>query len=152
MDTYCWIHSTFTLPHRVTGPEADNNGHPGIGPVSYEDEVTYHRYYQWVCFTLFFQAILFLSPRQDRSRFFMHCSSSWWHFLDKSRLLWQKWEGGQVARLIPDEMVYKPTDGRMHYHPLPPGAPTNSKDQVQSREISSLNGLPFHQMQTFFTG
>ena len=71
MDTYCWIHSTFTLPHRVTGPKADNNGHPGIGPVSYEDEVTYHRYYQWVCFTLFFQAILFLSPRQDRSRFFI---------------------------------------------------------------------------------
>ena len=24
----------------------------------------YHKYYQWVCFTLFFQAILFYIPRQ----------------------------------------------------------------------------------------
>ena len=28
-----------------------------------EEEKKYHKYYQWVCFTLFFQAILFYIPR-----------------------------------------------------------------------------------------
>jgi len=26
-------------------------------------EVKYHKYYQWVCFTLFFQSVLFYIPR-----------------------------------------------------------------------------------------
>ena len=55
MDTYCWIHSTFTLPKFV-----DSQVAPGVGPVPVadEDEVVEHKYYQWVCFTLFVQVIL----------------------------------------------------------------------------------------------
>ena len=42
--------------------------HAGVAPEPYDDdgtksEVRYHKYYQWVCFTLFFQAILFYIPR-----------------------------------------------------------------------------------------
>ena len=52
MDTYCWIHSTFTLPKFV-----DSQVAPGVGPipVADEDEIVEHKYYQWVCFTLFLQ-------------------------------------------------------------------------------------------------
>ena len=57
MDTYCWIHSTFTLPKFV-----DSQVAPGVGPVPLldEDEVVEHKYYQWVCFTLFLQVRSFL--------------------------------------------------------------------------------------------
>ena len=40
--------------------------HPGVLPESQlgeDEEKKYHKYYQWVCFTLFFQAIVFYIPR-----------------------------------------------------------------------------------------
>ena len=58
--------------------------HPGVMTSAHdqEDERRYVTYYQWVGFTLFFQAILFYIPR--------------W--------LWKNWEAGQrtreTARLI----------------------------------------------------
>ena len=62
MDTYCWIHSTFS----VTPTNASSQAHPGVG-VGHEalDEFRYHKYYQWVCFTLFFQALCFYIPRYN---------------------------------------------------------------------------------------
>ena len=30
MDTYCWIHSTFTIPNRVTGQIGQEVPHPGV--------------------------------------------------------------------------------------------------------------------------
>merc|ERR1711874_758625 len=47
MDTYCWIHGTFSIPERWEGKEG-----------------VYHKYYQWVCYVLFLQAGLFYFPRQ----------------------------------------------------------------------------------------
>ena len=41
-------------------------------------QVRYHKYYQWVCFTLFFQAILFYIPRY----------------------LWKTWEAGKIKMLV----------------------------------------------------
>ncbi|KAF4517912.1 hypothetical protein B566_EDAN001866 [Ephemera danica] len=86
MDTYCWIHSTFTIPNRFKGTLASifvgrDHAHPGVGPeMPNNDTRTYHKYYQWVCFVLFFQAILFYIPRY----------------------LWKTWEGGRVKMLVLD--------------------------------------------------
>ncbi|XP_034947948.1 innexin inx2 [Chelonus insularis] len=80
MDTYCWIYSTFTIPDRV-GRIGQDVVQPGVAShVEGADEVKYHKYYQWVCFTLFFQAILFYIPRY----------------------LWKTWEGGRIKMLMLD--------------------------------------------------
>lgn len=66
MDTYCWIYSTFTIPNRLTGVVGKDIVQPGVGShTEGEDEVKYHKYYQWVCFVLFFQGayLLDLGPR-----------------------------------------------------------------------------------------
>lgn len=56
MDTYCWIYSTFTIPNRLSGVVGKDIVQPGVGSHNEaEDEVKYHKYYQWVCFVLFFQ-------------------------------------------------------------------------------------------------
>ena len=44
--------------------------HPGVGAPcirgrNNEEEKKYHKYYQWVCFTLFFQALCFYIPRYN---------------------------------------------------------------------------------------
>lgn len=85
MNTYCWIHSTFSIPSRWTGKEGVHVPHPGISPVAdLEDgtEVKYHKYYQWVCFFLFLQAGLFYIPRY----------------------LWKASEGKKIAMLVGDLM------------------------------------------------
>ena len=101
MDTYCWIHSTFTLPSKHYDPAvSDLNGataHPGIGNPYEGEPVTEHKYYQWVWFTLLFQALLFYLPSG----------------------IWQSWEGKRLQRLIPDVLVYSPTDARMPLFPKP---------------------------------
>lgn len=108
MDTYCWIHSTFTLPKKVNAELGWAVAHPGVGPVdllvpppgsepahlhlqNYTEEIVEHRYYQWVVFTLFLQGVLFLAPYQ----------------------LWKYMEGGKVASLIPTNLVHTIHDKRM---------------------------------------
>ena len=89
MDTYCWIHSTFSVPNRVLGIPGQDNAFPGVAPPSdldhddEYDELRYHTYYQWVCFTLLFQAILFYLPRY----------------------MWNSWEGGKIELLVQDTNV-----------------------------------------------
>ncbi|CAH2235975.1 jg4311 [Pararge aegeria aegeria] len=81
MDTYCWIYSTFTIPNRLVGRVGKDFAQPGVAShVDGQDEMKYHKYYQWVCFVLFFQAILFYVPRY----------------------LWKTWEGGRVKMLVLD--------------------------------------------------
>ncbi|CAG9840087.1 unnamed protein product [Diabrotica balteata] len=81
MDTYCWIYSTFTVPNRLTGHIGKDIVQPGVAShVDGKDDVKYHKYYQWVCFALFFQAMLFYVPRY----------------------LWKTWEGGRVKMLVLD--------------------------------------------------
>ena len=56
INTYCWITSTFTLPHQQGKPVGTHVAHPGVGTyVEHENETRYHSYYQWVPFMLFFQ-------------------------------------------------------------------------------------------------
>lgn len=81
MDTYCWIHSTYTVPTHYGEEIGSVVPHPGItGVTSKTEKVKYHKYYQWVCFVLFFQAMLFYIPRY----------------------LWKTWEGGRIKMLVMD--------------------------------------------------
>lgn len=81
MDTYCWIYSTFTIPSRLDGRIGYDVVQPGVaGFVQNEDEVQHHKYYQWVCFALFFQAMLFYLP----------------HYI------WKSCDGGKIKMLAMD--------------------------------------------------
>lgn len=82
LNTYCWITSTFTLPHQQGKPVGTHVAHPGLGNyVEDEEETRYHAYYQWVPFMLFFQGLLFYTPH-------------WF---------WKNWEEGKM-RMISDGM------------------------------------------------
>ena len=86
MDTYCWIHSTFSVPGHEVGISGDVV-YPGVAqPSNSQDDgqqLRYHKYYQWICFTLFFQAILFYVPRY----------------------LWKTWENGRIKMLVQEMNV-----------------------------------------------
>uniref|UniRef100_A0A1B6GUF3 Innexin n=1 Tax=Cuerna arida TaxID=1464854 RepID=A0A1B6GUF3_9HEMI len=78
INTYCWITHTFTLPHQQGKPIGSHVAHPGVGDfVQGEDEATYHSYYQWVPFMLFFQGVLFYVPH--------------W--------VWKSWEEGKIRMI-----------------------------------------------------
>jgi len=77
MDTYCWIHSTFSVPSDDDYAEAFPHVRPGNDN---PEEHRYHKYYQWVCFTLFFQALCFYIPRY----------------------FWKMWEAGKLKMLVQD--------------------------------------------------
>jgi len=83
MDTYCWIHSTFSIPEKWQGKQGIDHPHAGVGPINPNEEVKYHKYYQWVCFVLFFQAGLFYIPRY----------------------IWKYNEGGRLAMLVHDMLL-----------------------------------------------
>jgi len=80
LNTYCWIHSTYTIPSAFWKRIGIDVAHPGIDKTVDPDERRYVKYYQWVCFCLFFQAILFYIPR--------------W--------LWKNWEAGKIGALKMD--------------------------------------------------
>ena len=86
MDTYCWIHSTFSVPGEEIGISGEDIVYPGVAPPSDsmdKGELRYHKYYQWICFALIFQAILFYTPRY----------------------LWKTWENGKIKMLVQDMNV-----------------------------------------------
>ncbi|KAF0310466.1 Innexin inx2 [Amphibalanus amphitrite] len=76
-DSYCWIHSTFSV-EQATKVQRGFTPHYGVGTKQTDDTVQYHAYYQWVCFVLFLQALMFYTPR----------------------FLWQGWEGGKARMLV----------------------------------------------------
>jgi len=88
MNTYCWIHGTFTIPARLTGNVGVNFAHPGVGPttdfnlirVTEDGDEIRHAWYQWVCFVLFGQALLCYLP----------------HYI------WKSFEGGKIKMMIQD--------------------------------------------------
>lgn len=78
LETYCWIHTTFTLPSAWDKKVGVEVPHPGIDKYVPGEPKKYHSYYQWVCFVLFLQAIFFYVPRY----------------------LWKVWEGGKIKTLV----------------------------------------------------
>ncbi|XP_053207227.1 innexin inx2-like [Panonychus citri] len=79
INNYCWIEGTFTLPRALTKVAGTEVALPGIEktPVDATDMLI-HKYYQWVWWVLFLQAMSFYV----------------------TRLIWKSWENGIVARLI----------------------------------------------------
>ncbi|KAL1431957.1 hypothetical protein MTO96_013711 [Rhipicephalus appendiculatus] len=78
LDTFCWIHTTFSLTdawHKKVGVQVP---YPGVDKYTPGEKRVYHAYYQWVCFVLFLQAVLFYVPRY----------------------FWKAVEGGRVKNLI----------------------------------------------------
>ncbi|XP_059621051.1 innexin shaking-B isoform X1 [Phlebotomus argentipes] len=82
LNTYCWIHSTYTVADAFNKKQGSEVPFPGVDNSQSRANVTikHTKYYQWVAFTLFFQAILFYTPR--------------W--------LWKSWEGGKIHALMMD--------------------------------------------------
>lgn len=78
LETFCWIHATFTLPDALEKKVGEEVPYPGIDKYVKGEKRVYHKYYQWVCFVLFLQAILCYIPRY----------------------LWKLWEGGRVKNLV----------------------------------------------------
>lgn len=74
INTYCWIRSTYSMVGQFHNQQIGQDvPYPGIGNSrNMMEERKHYAYYQWVCFVLFFQAILFYVPR----------------------FLWKMWEGG----------------------------------------------------------
>lgn len=78
MNSYCWFFSTFTLSNHLTGIAGRDMLQPGVSSHSqFGDTIKHHYYYQWVCFSLFFQAIACYIPRY----------------------LWKSFEGGRMTAL-----------------------------------------------------
>ncbi|KAF5275880.1 hypothetical protein FQR65_LT04119 [Abscondita terminalis] len=80
LNTYCWIHSTYTVKSAMYKKVGEEVIYPGVETSKNEKDKKLYKYYQWVCFCLFFQAILFYTPR--------------W--------LWKSWEGGKIHALMMD--------------------------------------------------
>lgn len=64
LNTYCWIHSTYTLKSFFNKKVGVEVPYPGIGnsrEKGKEDmsDRKIYKYYQWVCFCLFFQVCFF---------------------------------------------------------------------------------------------
>ncbi|XP_066593841.1 innexin inx1 [Prorops nasuta] len=79
INTYCWISSTFTMPDAFNRQVGSEVAHPGVANDFADiDARKYYTYYQWVCFVLFFQAVMCYVPQ--------------W--------LWNVWEGGLINALV----------------------------------------------------
>ena len=63
LDSYCWIHSTFTVPSRWDAKVGKEVVYPGIAPVKEGQDKQYYKWYQWVVFFLTFQCVMFYLPR-----------------------------------------------------------------------------------------
>ncbi|KAH9379784.1 hypothetical protein HPB48_017343 [Haemaphysalis longicornis] len=80
LNTFCWIHTTFSLTdawHKKVGVQVP---YPGVESYTPGEKRVYHAYYQWVCFVLFLQAVLFCVPRY----------------------FWKAVEGGRIQKLVLD--------------------------------------------------
>ena len=79
LDSYCWIHSTFSIENSWNGKVGVDIPYPGVDNSKEMNAFrVYHTYYQWVCFFLFIQAIFFYLPH----------------------LMWKTIEGGLIRNLI----------------------------------------------------
>lgn len=76
LNTYCWIHSTYTVVDAFMKKQGSEVPFPGVhnsqgrGPLT----IKHTKYYQWVAFTLFFQ----VSATDQGTKYFFHPSGESW--------------------------------------------------------------------------
>ena len=58
LNTYCWIHSTYTIPSAFWKRIGYDVPHPGVDKTIDPSERRFMKYYQWVTFCLFMQVSL----------------------------------------------------------------------------------------------
>lgn len=59
LNTFCWIHSTYAIKSLLYKKVGSAVPYPGVGnSEGDQSDRKYFKYYQWVCFCLFFQVIL----------------------------------------------------------------------------------------------
>lgn len=79
LDTFCWVHTTFSVENAWKKKVGEEVVYPGVdNSKDAKEGRVYHAYYQWVCFVLFFQALGFYVPR----------------------FLWKMTEGGLTRNLV----------------------------------------------------
>lgn len=78
VETFCWAHSTFSLPESFDKEVGEEVPYPGVDKYVEGKERVFHQYYQWVCFMLLLQAVMFIVP----------------HYL------WKTWEGGTMKAIV----------------------------------------------------
>ncbi|CAH2100429.1 unnamed protein product [Euphydryas editha] len=79
VNTFCWITSTFTMPDAFAREVGREVAHPGVlNEYDSSQDKKYYTYYQWVCFVLFFQAIMCYTPKY----------------------LWDAFEGGLLRTIV----------------------------------------------------
>lgn len=55
LNTFCWIHSTYTVESAFNKKVGSQVPYPGVETSKEEKDKKIYKYYQWVCFCLFFQ-------------------------------------------------------------------------------------------------
>lgn len=55
LNTYCWIHSTYAVKSAFDKKVGIDVPYPGVETSKDEKDKKVYKYYQWVCFCLFFQ-------------------------------------------------------------------------------------------------
>ena len=60
----CWLEATFSLDtpaaYKIAGV---NMACPGVEAANIMDRKVYHKFYQWVVYTIFFQCLMFYAPK-----------------------------------------------------------------------------------------
>ena len=96
-------------------PVTVDTAHPGVGVPTYEDgETLHHKYYQWVAFLLFLQALMFYFPR----------------------LLWLYWEDKRLEKVLPTNLFFEVDDKRMGKFTKPLGV---VKDNDLQTDMDAIN-------------
>lgn len=62
LNTFCWIHTTYSMDDAWDKKVGEDVPYPGVGPSKNGGKKVFHAYYQWVCWVLTIQAILFYIP------------------------------------------------------------------------------------------
>lgn len=118
VETYCFFTSTYTVVRHTVAESLDGVPHPGVGPVTDDEPIIRHAYYQWVPFVLFGQALAFYAP----------------HFI------WRNLEGGRIKALV-QTLQYTALASADHSVEINANVTIPSKNERQERIVALQNAF-----------